>query len=77
MRLRHVLVNYKFFAKTPFDPGAAGSIQVAINCKPSKLRTGLRGPGIRNIFWAMPLCLQEKRPFSGKRFLKHVCFCAN
>ena len=51
--------------------------RVAINCEPSKLRTGLRGRGLRNIFWATPLGLQEKRPFSGKRFLKRVCFCAN
>ena len=45
--------------------------QVAINCEPSKLmRVKGRGPG--KFFWATPLGLPEKHPFSGKRFLKRV-----
>ena len=51
--------------------------RVAINCEPSKLRMGVQGRGPGNTFWAMPLSLQEKSPFSRKKFLKHVCFCAN
>ena len=55
------------------DPaaGAAGS-KKELRAKQDK--DGGPGAWPRKIFWATPLGLPEKRPFSRKKFLKRVCF---